>query len=39
MIKRFLCRLGIHYFEVIHNGTKFVSHCRWCQTFERRYEP
>lgn len=39
MIKRFLCWLGLHYFDVQHDGRKFVSRCHWCHRFEKGYEP
>jgi hypothetical protein len=39
MIKRLLCRLGLHYWGVWHDGTKFVSQCHWCPVYEKGYEP
>ena len=38
-IKKWLCRLGLHYFDVFHDGTKFISSCKWCHTYEKGYTP
>lgn len=39
MIKRFLCWLNIHYYNVTAGEGRFVSQCRWCHTYEKGYEP
>lgn len=39
MIRRFLCRLGLHFYAVVHDGRKFVSSCNWCGIYEKGYEP
>lgn len=36
---RLLCSMWLHYYDIQHNGERYVSQCNWCHSYERGYEP